>query len=101
VCEAEQGSCISDNGEETRAHGEKGRSHRLVTRASEGAADAWGPHRRKRRDRNEWAERRRDFGQGFRGHQDPSANIITRYAGTKSHTYDESWHRIECHIFTT
>jgi hypothetical protein len=34
------------------------------------------------------------------GHQDPGANIITRYAGTKSHTYDESWHRIECHIFT-
>jgi hypothetical protein len=36
----------------------------------------------------------------FRGHQDPGANIITRCAGTKSHTYDESWHRIECHIFT-
>jgi hypothetical protein len=35
------------------------------------------------------------------GHQDPGANIITRCAGTKSHTYDESWHRIECHIFTT
>jgi hypothetical protein len=34
------------------------------------------------------------------GHQDPDANIITRCAGTKSHTYDESWHRIECHIFT-
>jgi hypothetical protein len=34
----------------------------------------------------------------FRG-QDPGANIITRCAGTKSHTYDESWHRIECHIF--
>jgi hypothetical protein len=34
------------------------------------------------------------------GHQDPGANIITRYAGTKSHTYDESWHRIECHNFT-
>jgi hypothetical protein len=32
------------------------------------------------------------------GHQDPGANIITRCAGTKSHTYDESWHRIECHI---
>jgi hypothetical protein len=37
---------------------------------------------------------------GFQGHQDPGANIITRCAGTKSHTYDESWHRIECHIFT-
>jgi hypothetical protein len=36
---------------------------------------------------------------GFWGHQDPGANIITRCAGTKSHTYDESWHRIECHIF--
>jgi hypothetical protein len=34
------------------------------------------------------------------GVQSPSANIITRCAGTKSHTYDESWHRIECHIFT-
>jgi hypothetical protein len=34
------------------------------------------------------------------GHQDPGANIITRCARTKSHTYDESWHRIECHIFT-
>jgi hypothetical protein len=34
------------------------------------------------------------------GHQDPGANIITRCAGTKSHTYDESWHRIEYHIFT-
>jgi hypothetical protein len=34
------------------------------------------------------------------GHQDPGANIITRCAGTKSHIYDESWHRIECHIFT-
>jgi hypothetical protein len=38
---------------------------------------------------------------GFQGHQDPGANIITRCAGTKSHTYDESWHMIECHIFTT
>jgi hypothetical protein len=34
------------------------------------------------------------------GHQDPGANIITRCAGTKSHTYDESWHRIECHNIT-
>jgi hypothetical protein len=33
--------------------------------------------------------------------QNPGANIITRCAGTKSHTYDDSWHRIECHIFTT
>jgi hypothetical protein len=37
---------------------------------------------------------------GFQGHQDPGANIITRCARTKSHTYDESWHKIECHIFT-
>jgi hypothetical protein len=36
----------------------------------------------------------------FRGHQDPSANIITKCAGTKSHTYDDSWYRNECHIFT-
>jgi hypothetical protein len=35
------------------------------------------------------------------GVQNPGANIITTCAGTKSHTYDESWHRIECHIFTT
>jgi hypothetical protein len=35
------------------------------------------------------------------GVQSPGVNIITRCAGTKSHTYDESWHRIECHIFTT
>jgi hypothetical protein len=34
------------------------------------------------------------------GHQDPGANIITGCAGTKSHTYDESWHKIECNIFT-
>jgi hypothetical protein len=34
------------------------------------------------------------------GQQDPGANIITRCAGTKSHTYDESWYRNECHIFT-
>jgi hypothetical protein len=34
------------------------------------------------------------------GVQNPGANIITRCAGTKSHTYDESWHMIECHIFT-
>jgi hypothetical protein len=26
---------------------------------------------------------------GFRGHQDPGANIITRCARTKSHTYDD------------
>jgi hypothetical protein len=35
------------------------------------------------------------------GVQNPGANIITRCVGTKSHTYDDSWHRIECHIFTT
>jgi hypothetical protein len=35
------------------------------------------------------------------GVQNPAANIITKCAGTKSHTYDDSWHRIECHIFTT
>jgi hypothetical protein len=34
------------------------------------------------------------------GHEDPGVDIITRCAGTKSHTYDESWHRIKCHIFT-
>jgi hypothetical protein len=34
------------------------------------------------------------------GVQNPGANIITRCAGTKSHTYDDSWHRIECHNFT-
>jgi hypothetical protein len=35
----------------------------------------------------------------FRGPK-PGREIITRCAGTKSHTYDESWHMIECHIFT-
>jgi hypothetical protein len=35
----------------------------------------------------------------FQGHQDPGANIITRCVGTKSHTYDESWYRNECHNF--
>jgi hypothetical protein len=34
------------------------------------------------------------------GVQNPGANIITRCAGTKSHAYNESCHRIECHIFT-
>jgi hypothetical protein len=36
----------------------------------------------------------------FRGHQNPDANIITKCAGTKSYTYDDSWYRNECHIFT-
>jgi hypothetical protein len=36
---------------------------------------------------------------GFRGTK-TRARTITRCAGTKSHTYDESWHRIECHKFT-
>jgi hypothetical protein len=34
---------------------------------------------------------------GFRGHQDPGANIITKCARTKSYTYDDSWYRNECH----
>jgi hypothetical protein len=34
------------------------------------------------------------------GFRDPGTNIITRCAGTKSHTYDESWYRNECHNFT-
>ena len=33
------------------------------------------------------------------GFRDPGANIITRCAETKSHTYDESWYRNECHNF--
>jgi hypothetical protein len=40
---------------------------------------------------------------GFMSHpgfKDPGTNIITRCAGTKSHTYNESWYRNECHIFT-
>jgi hypothetical protein len=32
--------------------------------------------------------------------RDPDANIITRCAGTKSHTYDESWYRNKCYNFT-
>jgi hypothetical protein len=34
---------------------------------------------------------------GFRGHQDPGANIITRCARTKSYTYEDSWYRNKCH----
>jgi hypothetical protein len=37
---------------------------------------------------------------GVSVHQDPSANITTKCARTKSHTYDESWHMIKCHNFT-
>jgi hypothetical protein len=36
---------------------------------------------------------------GFRGSK-PGHEIITRCAGTKSHTYDESWYINECHNFT-
>jgi hypothetical protein len=36
----------------------------------------------------------------FRRHQDPRVNIITKCARTKSHTYDESWYKNECHIIT-
>jgi hypothetical protein len=36
---------------------------------------------------------------GFRGPK-PGREIITKCAGTKSHTYDDSWYRNECHIFT-
>jgi hypothetical protein len=36
---------------------------------------------------------------GFRGLK-PGREIITKCAGTKSHTYDDSWYRNECHIFT-
>jgi hypothetical protein len=36
---------------------------------------------------------------GFRGPK-PGREIITKCAWTKSHTYDESWYRNECHIFT-
>jgi hypothetical protein len=34
------------------------------------------------------------------GFRDSGANAITRCAGTKSHTYDESWYRNECYNFT-
>jgi hypothetical protein len=33
---------------------------------------------------------------GFRG-PNPGANF-TKCAGTKSHTYDDSWYRNKCHI---
>jgi hypothetical protein len=36
---------------------------------------------------------------GFRGPK-PGCEIITKCAGTKSHTYDGSWYKNECHIFT-
>jgi hypothetical protein len=32
--------------------------------------------------------------------KDPGVDIFTTCAGTKSHTYDESCYRNECHIFT-
>jgi hypothetical protein len=35
----------------------------------------------------------------FRGPK-PGREIITKCARTKSHTYDDSWYRNECHIFT-
>jgi hypothetical protein len=41
----------------------------------------------------------RDCNTRILGVQNPGANMNTRYAGTKSHTYDVKWHRIECHIF--
>jgi hypothetical protein len=47
----------------------------------------------------EWADQP-PAGEVRLGVQNPGANINTRYAGTKSHTYDVKWHRIECHIFT-
>jgi hypothetical protein len=34
---------------------------------------------------------------GFQGHQNLSANIITKCARIKSYTYDDSWYRNECH----
>jgi hypothetical protein len=34
------------------------------------------------------------------GFRDPGANIISRCAGTRFHTYDKSWYRNECHNFT-
>jgi hypothetical protein len=37
---------------------------------------------------------------GFEGTKTPGANIITKCARTKYHTYDESCYRNECHIFT-
>jgi hypothetical protein len=37
---------------------------------------------------------------GFRGTKTRAPNIITKCAGTKSHTYDDSWYKNECHIFT-
>ena len=34
------------------------------------------------------------------GFRDPGVGIITKCARTKSHTYDDSRYRNECHIFT-
>ena len=34
------------------------------------------------------------------GFRDPGANIITRCAETKSHTYDQTWYINKCHNFT-
>jgi hypothetical protein len=46
-----------------------------------------------------WGTRQAMSHPGFRGPK-PGREIITRCARTTSHTNDESWHRIECHIFT-
>jgi hypothetical protein len=49
---------------------------------------------------SKWCTRQSGCNTRVLGVQSSGVNIITRCAGTKSHTYDESWHRIECHIFT-
>jgi hypothetical protein len=47
-----------------------------------------------------WGAVADDGGLSHLGFRDPDANIITRCARTKSHTYDESWYRNECYNFT-
>jgi hypothetical protein len=39
-----------------------------------------------------------DEGVSHPGFRDPGVDIITGCARTKSHTYDDSWYRNECHI---
>jgi hypothetical protein len=48
---------------------------------------------------NEQEHKRHKIYLSHPGFRDPSMNVITKCAVTKSHTYDDSWYRNECHIF--
>jgi hypothetical protein len=73
---------------------------RVSERREQASKDGSPPHHRPGKEKVDEGDAAAGCHTRVSGHQDPGANIITRCAGTKSHTYDESWHRIECHIFT-